>query len=84
MASGMYSSTTMGSAKQSVCVGDSKKATEEVKRKLEARLILGEFNLDEAPSFVPLFNDYATTWLATYATHNCKELTYERYAGSNS
>ncbi len=65
------------------CVGDSKKAAEEVKRKLEAKLTLGEFSLDEdeAQSSVPIFNEYAETWLATYATHNCKESTYERYAG---
>jgi integrase len=44
-------------------------------------LTLGEFSLDEAPSSVPILDDYATTWLATYATHNCKESTYERYAG---
>ena len=63
------------------CIGDSKKAAEEVKRKLEARLALGEFNLDETSSSIPVFDDYATNWLATYATHNCKESTYERYAG---
>jgi integrase len=63
------------------CVGDSKKAAEEVKRKLEAKLTLGEFSLDEARSSAPIFDEYAERWLATYAKHNCKESTYARYAG---
>ena len=38
------------------CVGDSKKAALEVKRKLEAKLTLGEFDLlDDKPKGVRLF-----------------------------
>ena len=63
------------------CVGDSKRAAEEVKRKLEAKLTLGEFALENEKPTVPTLGQYADTWLATYATHNCKESTYVRYAG---
>jgi integrase len=63
------------------CVGDSKRAAEEVKRKLEAKLTLGDFALEDERPLVPTLGQYADTWLATYATHNCKESTYVRYAG---
>jgi integrase len=47
------------------CVGD-KRAAEEVRRKLEAKLTLGEFKLeDKAP--LPTFGAYAERWLRTYA-----------------
>jgi hypothetical protein len=53
-------------------VGDSKKAAEEVKRKLEAKLTLGDVGLlDAAPQAVS-FGDYAAQWLAHYVTVACK------------
>ncbi len=45
------------------CVGDSKKAAEEVKRKIEARLTLGDFDLLDDKPKVPTFQEYAETWL---------------------
>src|SRR4029453_2851872 len=63
------------------CIGDSKRAAEEVKRKLEAKLTLGEFALHDEQPPAPVFAQYAEAWLATYALHNCKESTYTRYAG---
>jgi integrase len=54
------------------CVGDSKKAAEDVKRKLEAKLTLGEIGfLDAAPQAVS-FGDYAERWLAHYVPVACK------------
>ncbi len=54
------------------CVGDSKKAALEVKRKLEAKLTLGEIGiLDEAPQQVTL-SDYAQQWLDCYVAVECK------------
>jgi integrase len=54
------------------CVGDSKKAAEEVKRKLEAKLTLGDVGLlDTAPQAV-LFGDYAEQWLIHYVAVACK------------
>jgi hypothetical protein len=63
------------------CVGDSKRAAEEVKRKLEAKLTLGEFALQDNTPPVPTLGIYAEQWLQTYAKLNCKESTYVRYAG---
>ena len=55
------------------CVGD-KRAAEEVRRKLEAKLTLGEFRLEEkAP--LPTFGAYAERWLRTYAHIHCLETT---------
>jgi integrase len=54
------------------CVGDSKKAAEDVKRKLEAKLTLGDVGLlDAAPQAVS-FGDYAEQWLAHYVPVACK------------
>src|SRR5262249_4671196 len=63
------------------CVGDSKRAAEEVKRKLEAKLTLGEFAIEDAKPAAPTLGQYATQWLETYAQVNCKESTYVRYEG---
>jgi integrase len=63
------------------CIGDSKRAAEEVKRKLEAKLTLGEFALQEEKPSAPTFARYAEEWLATYAQLNCKPSTYRRHAG---
>jgi integrase len=54
------------------CVGDSKKAAEEVKRKLEAKLTLGDVGLLDAAPKAVLFGDYAEQWLAHYVTVACK------------
>src|SRR5262245_17664241 len=54
------------------CVGDSKRAAEEVKRKLEAKLTLGDVGLlDTAPRAVS-FADYADQWLTHYVAVACK------------
>ena len=54
------------------CVGDSKRAAEEVKRKLEAKPTLGDAGLlDAAPKSI-VFADYAEQWLAQYVTVACK------------
>jgi len=54
------------------CVGDSKKAAEEVKRKLEAKLTLGDVGLLAAVPQAIVFGDYAEQWLAQYVTVACK------------
>src|SRR5262245_22297922 len=54
------------------CVGDSKRAAEEVKRKLEAKLTLGDVGLLDAAPQVVLFGDYAEQWLTHYVPVACK------------
>ncbi len=63
------------------CVSDSKRAAEEVKRKLEAKLTLGEFVIEDERPSAPTLGQYAEQWLETYAKLNCKESTYVRYEG---
>jgi integrase len=59
------------------CVGD-KRAAEEVKRKIEAKLTLGDFKLNEPPP-LPTFGDYTECWLGTYAQIHCRETTADNY-----
>src|SRR5262252_4688752 len=54
------------------CVGESKRAAEEVKRKLEAKLTLGDMGLLEPTPQPILFGDYAERWLTHYVTIACK------------
>ena len=54
------------------CVGDSKRAAEEVKRKLEAKLTLGDVGLLATAPQAVLFGDYAEQWLAHYVPVACK------------
>jgi len=54
------------------CVGDSKKAAEEVKRKLEAKLTLGDMRLLDAAHEAVSLGDYAEQWLAHYVAVACK------------
>src|SRR6266446_3331181 len=54
------------------CVGDSKRAAEEVKRKLEAKLTLGDVGLLDTTPPAITFRDYAEQWLAHYVTVACK------------
>jgi integrase len=59
------------------CVGD-KRAAEAVKRKLEAKLTLRDFKLDEPPAF-PTCGAYVERWLGTYADIHCRETTAGNY-----
>lgn len=54
------------------CVGDSKRAAEEVKRKLEAKLTLGDVSLLDAAPRAVSFADYVEQWLAHYVAVACK------------
>src|SRR5215470_614749 len=54
------------------CVGDSKRAAEEVKRKLEAKLTLGDIGLLDAVPPVVSFADYVDQWLTHYVAVACK------------
>jgi integrase len=65
------------SQRKAKCVGD-KRAAEEVRRKLEAKLTLGEFKLEEkAP--LPTFAAYTERWLQTYAHIHCRGTTASNY-----
>lgn len=59
------------------CIGD-KRAAEEVRRKLEAKLALGEFELEDKPA-LPTVKSFAERWLGTYAQVHCRETTAVNY-----
>lgn len=58
-------------------IGDEKTA-KEVAKKVEARLALGEFNIQER-SQMPTFKEYAEQWLTTDIKATRRHSTYERY-----
>jgi integrase len=63
------------------CVG-SREAAEQVRRQLEAKLVLGDLNvLDPDAEKTPSFETYANGWLKDYARIECKTSTADGYEG---
>ena len=61
------------------CIG-TRRAAEEVRRQLEARLALGDVGfLADSGKPVPTFKNYAEGWLDTYAEVECKASTKRSY-----
>ena len=60
------------------CIGASRQVAEEVKRSVEARLALGEFDMTP-DSKAPTFDDYSERWLKEYAETQCKPSTVGFY-----
>ena len=56
----------------------SKSAAEEVAGKIEAKLKLGEFNFEDEKS-IPVFREYADSWIKTTVPANCKEASTKGY-----
>jgi integrase len=60
-------------------VGD-KKAAEVVAAKIQAKLVLGDFNFEEPASAKPVtFQDTAERWLESYAKVHCRPSTHDGY-----
>lgn len=54
-----------------------KAAAEQVKKIIEAKLALGEFELNtDDKDLLPTFKEYATRWLKAYTSVECKASTY--------
>jgi len=61
-------------------VGPSKQRAEQLCRELNARLVLGDLSIfGKVESQIPLFRDYAQTWLRQYAEIECKPSTVAGY-----
>lgn len=60
-------------------IGTSKRAAETVAGKIEARIALGQFEIEEEQQKPPTLTEYAEQWLRTYAAMHCKPATYNRY-----
>ena len=63
-------------------IGSSRKVAEEVKRQIEAKLVLGDLGIwgSDEPR-MPTFDAYADEWLKDYAGVECKTSTASGYAG---
>jgi integrase len=61
------------------CIGDSLKTAKLFAEKMEAALLLGQFDLNKDETKSRPFDTYFTNWLNTYAKAHCKPSTVERY-----
>jgi integrase len=61
------------------CTGDSQRTARLFAEKMEAALILGQFDLKKKEQHKRPFDAYFRTWLDTYVKAHCKERTYDLY-----
>jgi len=59
-------------------IGKDRRLAKEVAKRIEAKLILGDLDLEKEKSKVPTFGEYSQKWLA-FIKMNRRESTYERY-----
>ena len=62
-------------------IGRDKRLAVDVAKKIEAKLILGEMNLDKPDNKAPKFVEYATTWIDVTVPATCKPSTVSSYKG---
>jgi len=60
-------------------VGTDKKLAQEVAKKIEAKLTLGDVGITETGEKLPTFKEYSQTWLHGYIKPLRRETTFERY-----
>jgi len=60
------------------CIGESQRTARLFAEKMQAALLLGQFDLSKAEHHRP-FDVYFTNWLETYAKAHCKASTVDRY-----
>lgn len=61
-------------------IGDEKIA-KEIAKKLEAKIVLGEFDLPSTKEKIPTFGEYAPLWIDGFIKLTRKPSTHERYQG---
>ena len=64
--------------RQAKKIGKNKKLAREVAQKLQAKLILGDLDIEKPKPKIPTFGEYSQKWLA-FIKMNRRESTYERY-----
>jgi integrase len=67
--------------RKSKCIGVSKSVAEDVRRKVEAKLALGDLGVFADESEAVTFGAYAEKWLKEYAALHMKESSAENYRG---
>jgi len=65
-------------ARKAKKIGKDKRLAKEVAAKIEAKLILGDLDLEKPQLKIPTFGEYSHKWLA-FIKMNRRESTYERY-----
>lgn len=61
-------------------IGASKRAADQVAEKIQAKIALGQFTVQDETPKLPLFSEYAAQWLDTYAKVHLKPGTWRRYS----
>jgi len=69
-----------GGKRLSKKIGDRRMALEAAK-KIQAKLVLNDFRLDQTKDNMPSFKQYSEKWLETYVKSVRRLSTYERYSG---
>jgi integrase len=60
-------------------IGKDKRTAMDVAKKIEARLTLGEFDIEEGKKEIPTFKEYSDLWLSSYIKPLRRSSTHERY-----
>lgn len=72
-------------SRRSKKIGKDKRAAQQIARKIEVRLAIGDFSLSDAQGsredLPAKFEDYAATWMAVTVPATCKPSTAEDYRG---
>ncbi|HBZ35522.1 MAG TPA: hypothetical protein DEO33_03760, partial [Rikenellaceae bacterium] len=62
-------------------VGRDKQVAQEVAKKIEAKLTLGDMNLDKEERIIPTFGEYAKIWIEITVPATCKPISISDYKG---
>ena len=62
-------------------IGRDKKLAFDIAKKINAKLVLGEYNINESANNTPTFREYADKWLYGYIKGIRRDSTFQRYEG---
>lgn len=67
--------------RKSKLIGHDKRSAQEIAEKIKARLVLGDFNLDNTGKRIPTLGEYARIWIDTTIPVTCKAISVSDYKG---
>lgn len=62
-------------------IGHDKRVAQDIAKQIEARLTLGDLNLDKKERPIPTFGEYAKTWIEVTVPATCKHISVSDYKG---
>jgi len=62
-------------------IGKDKKLAVDIASKIKAKIVLGEYNINESKINTPTFREYADKWLYGYIKEIRRDSTFQRYEG---